>query len=174
MTLRTACDDARMVHFGGDCETARRLVTESARGRGRNMRGRLPDRDHAVMTRHANLRCLRMIDNADVREQSRLVTALASFGRRRMIRRLPKSDRAVVAAIALPRRVLEPTELVAGFTRDLSVTVGKQESSDRVIEWTVQRLVETGLESAGGSRRLAVCARQKNADRPGRHDQGES
>lgn len=53
------------------------------------------------------------------------------------------------------------------------MTVGEQEARGRVVERSIERLIETGFECAGGCGGLGVGERESKSERPGRNDQGQ-
>lgn len=99
-----------MVHLHRDGEVLGRFVAEFARRRSRHVRDRLADGDPSIMACATKPRGLRVIYSTYVREQRRLVAALAFLRRRRMRRSFAEGDRAIMTAEALSRSVLEMPE----------------------------------------------------------------
>lgn len=123
MTARAAAYDPSMIHLNGDRETRRGLMAKLARSRSGNMRRRLAAGDRVIMAGAAYDRRLRVIDDADIGKKCCLMTTFALVGGRGMRLRLPRGNSSVVTCTTLSWRILEPTKVMAGFARGLSMRI---------------------------------------------------
>lgn len=131
--------NGRRQNASGVCRHANReahcrMVAIGARRRRRYMRRRLAARDSTVVAGHAFRRRLQMIDDLDVRKESRLMASGAFQRRWRVIWRFADRAVAIVARRTSVKRVLVLPVEMTSLAGSLRMRAGEGEFRLRMIE----------------------------------------